>query len=335
MDLELEYPDGTIARHPAGSTGAEVAGSIGARLAKAAVAVTLNDQLIDLHRPLPGGGRFAVVTETSEQGRHIIRHSAAHILAQAVLAEFPGAKFAIGPAIEDGFYYDFDIGRPFSPEDLEVISARMDEIVRIDQPFLRESIGREDALALFADQPFKIEIIASVEPGELEAGNDITVYRNDSFVDLCRGPHLPSTGRLRAFRLLRAAGAYWRGDEHRPQLQRIYGTAWESPAALEEYLTRTEEAERRDHRRLGPELDLFSFPRDLGVGLAVWHPKGGMVRKLIEDHSRALHERYGFEFVFTPHVAKEGLWATSGHLDYYVENMYPAMEVEEDERYRV
>jgi threonyl-tRNA synthetase len=335
VELELVYPDGTVAHHPSGVTGAKVAGSIGARLAKAAVAVALDGELLDLDRPLTGSGKFEVVTENTESGRHIARHSAAHILAQAVLDLFPGAHFAIGPAIEDGFYYDFDIGRPFTPDDLERLSARMSEIVAADQPFQREAMGREQALALFADQPFKREIIEGVDPSEVADDTEVTVYRNLSFVDLCRGPHLPSTGRLRAFKLLRTAGAYWRGDEKRGQLQRIYGTAWESEAALDAYMNRMEEAERRDHRRLGPELDLFSFPRDLGVGLAVWHPKGGMMRKLMEDHSRRLHERFGFDFVFTPHLAREVLWEISGHLDYYSENMYPGMELEEGDRYRV
>ncbi len=335
VELELVYPDGTLAHHPMGVTGSEVAGSIGARLAKAAIAVSLDGELLDLSRPLKKSGRFEVITENSDRGRHITRHSAAHVLAQAVLALFPGAHFAIGPPIEDGFYYDFDIGRPFTSEDLEALSARMSDIVAEDQPFEREAIGRDQALALFADQPFKTEIIEGVDPAEVPDGTEMTVYRNLVFVDLCRGPHLPSTGRLKAFKLLRTAGAYWRGDEKRPQLQRIYGTAWESQAALDAYVTRMEEAERRDHRRLGPELDLYSFPRDLGVGLAVWHPKGGMVRKLIEDHSRRLHERFGFGFVFSPHLAKEMLWQTSGHLDFYAENMYPGLELEEGDRYRL
>jgi threonyl-tRNA synthetase len=318
-----------------GITGKEIAESIGRRLASAAVAVSLDDDLLDLSRPLDRGGRFAVITDESDQGRQVMRHSAAHVLAQAVLSLFPGAAFAIGPPIENGFYYDFEIGRPFAAEDLAAIEERMREIIAADQPFIREAMSQSAALELFAQQPFKTEIIQSVESSEVGSGSEVTVYRNDGFVDLCRGPHLPSTGRLRAVKLLRSAGAYWRGDETRPQLQRIYGTAWETQAALDDYLHRLEEAERRDHRRLGPELDLFSFPRDLGIGLAVWHPRGGMLRKLVEDHSRRLHERFGFEFVFTPHLANEALWRTSGHLDFYSELMYPAMEVEEGEVYRV
>ena len=334
-------PDGTAARHPSGATGREAARAIGERLAAAAVAVSLDGELLDLDRPLPGDGEFAVITGGSEEGRSILRHSAAHIMAQAALNLFQGAHFAIGPAIEDGFYYDFDIGRPFTPEDLEAIEAEMKRIVAADQPFLREEMSRERGLRLFADQPYKQEIIREAQPAdraEVAAGGAVSVYRNHQFADLCRGPHIPSTGRLPAFKLLRTAGAYWRGDERRPQLQRIYGTAWESRAALGAYLTRLEEAEKRDHRRLGRELDLFSFPRELGPGLAVWHPKGGMLRKQVEDYSRRIHEQFGFEFVSSPHVARAGLWEVSGHLDFYRENMYPGMELQDargEDEYRV
>ncbi|HEX7098105.1 MAG TPA: threonine--tRNA ligase [Acidimicrobiia bacterium] len=335
MPIELEYPDGSRHTHPDGTTGFEVAESIGPRLAQAAIAVELDGQLLDLHRPLPSGGKFSVVTESSEEGRSILRHSAAHVLAQAVLSLFPGATFAIGPPIEDGFYYDFDIGRPFTPDDLERIEERMQEIIAADQPFIREAVSRDEALEMFSDHPFKLEIIRATEPSEVTPGEEVTVYRNNGFVDLCRGPHVPSTGRLKAVKLLRTAGAYWRGDEKNPQLQRIYGTAWEDRKALDDYLHRLEEAEKRDHRRLGPELDLFSFPSELGSGLAVWHGKGGMLRKLIEDHSRRLHERYGFEFVFTPHLARSELWRISGHLDFYAEGMYPGIELDNDQEYRV
>jgi threonyl-tRNA synthetase len=335
VPIELEYPDGSRHTHPDGTTGFEVAESIGPRLAQAAIAVELDGQLLDLHRPLPSGGKFSVVTESSEEGRSILRHSAAHVLAQAVLSLFPGATFAIGPPIEDGFYYDFDIGRPFTPDDLERIEERMQEIIAADQPFIREAVSRDEALEMFSDHPFKLEIIRATEPSEVTPGEEVTVYRNNGFVDLCRGPHVPSTGRLKAVKLLRTAGAYWRGDEKNPQLQRIYGTAWEDRKALDDYLHRLEEAEKRDHRRLGPELDLFSFPSELGSGLAVWHGKGGMLRKLIEDHSRRLHERYGFEFVFTPHLARSELWRISGHLDFYAEGMYPGIELDNDQEYRV
>jgi threonyl-tRNA synthetase len=299
------------------------------------VAVKLDGDLRDLSRPLDHGGEFAVVTLDTGEGIDILRHSSAHVLAQAVLDLFEGSSFAIGPPIEDGFYYDFKVDQPFTPEDLERIESRMKAIIDEDQPFERVVMSRDEALAIFASHPFKTEIIEAVEPSEVTPGEDVTVYRNLDFVDLCRGPHLPSTGRIPAVKLLRSSGAYWRGDEKRDQLQRIYGTAWPSARELDAYLHRLEEAEKRDHRRLGAELDLYSFPPELGSGLAVWHPKGGMLRKLIEDHSRELHERFGFDFVFTPHLAKSDLWWTSGHLDYYAENMFPGMELDNDQEYRV
>ena len=335
MPLELRYPDGTTVEHPDGATGIQVAESIGPGLARAAVAVKLDGDLRDLSRPLDHGGEFAVVTLDTGEGIDILRHSSAHVLAQAVLDLFEGSSFAIGPPIEDGFYYDFKVDQPFTPEDLERIESRMKAIIDEDQPFERVVMSRDEALAIFASHPFKTEIIEAVEPSEVTPGEDVTVYRNLDFVDLCRGPHLPSTGRIPAVKLLRSSGAYWRGDEKRDQLQRIYGTAWPSARELDAYLHRLEEAEKRDHRRLGAELDLYSFPPELGSGLAVWHPKGGMLRKLIEDHSRELHERFGFDFVFTPHLAKSDLWWTSGHLDYYAENMFPGMELDNDQEYRV
>ena len=334
--MQITLPDGSAREYPDGASGLDVAESIGSRLAKAAVAVRHDGEPWDLTRPLPGDGAVEIITDTTDDGRHIIRHSAAHIMAQAVLDLFPGATFAIGPPIQDGFYYDFAVDEPFTPEDVERIGDRMAEIVAEDQPFIREEMSKADALEVFARHRFKVEIIENVDESEVGGGDVVSAYRNtDAFTDLCRGPHLSSTGRLKAFALQRVAGAYWRGDEHKEQLQRIYGTAWESKKALDEHLHRLEEAEKRDHRKLGPELDLFSFPRDLGSGLAVWHPKGGMVRKQIEDHSRRLHERFGFEFVVSPHLAKSHLWETSGHLGYYAENMYPGMEMDGGDEYRV
>jgi len=335
VSIELILPDQTLIRREAGVTGLQVAGSIDPRLAGAAVAVSVDGVLMDLEQPIHAGGRFAVVTPESEEGRHVLRHSAAHIMAQAVLGLFEGATFAIGPAITDGFYYDFDIGRPFTPDDLDAIEEEMDRIIAADQPFVREEMSRAAGLELFREHPYKLEIIRSVDESEVDSGDVVSVYRNDGFVDLCRGPHLPSTGRLKAFKLMRTAGAYWRGDEKRPQLQRIYGTAWESGKALRTHLHRIEEAARRDHRKLGRELDLFSFPEGLGPGLAVWHPKGGMLRRLVEDYSRRIHEAYGFDFVFSPHLARADLWKTSGHLDFYAENMYPGLEMDQGVEYRV
>ncbi len=335
MSIQLIYPDGSSHSFADGTTGLDVAQSIGARLAQAAVAVSVDGVEYDLSRPIPSGN-LAVITEATEAGRHIIRHSAAHIMAQAVLSLFPDSTFAIGPAIENGFYYDFEIGRGFTPEDVELIEQKMAEIVAADQPFERFELTAFDALEVFKDHKFKVEIVNSVDASEVDgSSNVISAYRNDAFVDLCRGPHLPSTGRLKAFKLTRTAGAYWRGDENNPQLARIYGTAWESKKALEEHLHRLEEAELRDHRKLGPELDLFSSPAELGSGLVLWHPKGGMVRKIMEDHSRLLHERFGFDFVYSPHLAKADLWETSGHLGYYAENMYPGIEMDGGQEYRV
>jgi threonyl-tRNA synthetase len=322
-----------------GATGLDGAKAIGPGLARAAVAVKVDGEQRDLSRPIEAGAdgvvEFEVITLDSPEGLHILRHSSAHVLAQAVLDLYPGATFAIGPPIEDGFYNDFEVPTPFTPDDLEKIEARMAEIVAEDQPFAREAMSREEALELFADHKFKVEIIESVDPSEMAGGELVTAYRNLGFVDLCRGPHLPTTGRIPSFKLLRSSGAYWRGDQEREQLQRVYGTAWPSKAELDQYLHRLEEADKRDHRRLGTELDLFSFPPELGSGLAVWHPNGGMLRKLVEDHSRKLHERFGFDFVFTPHIGREELWETSGHLDFYAENMYPSMQYEGDPAYRI
>ena len=268
-----------------------------------------------------------------ERDLTVLRHSTAHVLAQAVCDLWPGAKYAIGPPIEDGFYYDFDLDASLTPDDLEKIERRMREIVAQDQAFTRQELEREEALREFADQPYKVEIIESVEESEGAGGDTVTVYRNDGWADLCLGPHVPSTGKLGVFKLLSVAGAYWRGDERRPQLQRIYGTAWFTEQELEDFLHRREEAERRDHRKLGRELDLFSFPEELGAGLAVWHPRGGIFRKVLEDYIRNLHLERGYEIVATPHIARSGLWETSGHLEKFRDNMYPPMVDETTEYY--
>jgi threonyl-tRNA synthetase len=333
--VDLRLPDQTIITLDPGATGLQAAEAIGPGLARAAVAVKIDGELRDLSRPIEGGGDFEVITLDSDEGLHVLRHSTAHILAQAVLDLFRGATFAIGPPIEDGFYYDFEVPEPFTPEDLEKLETRMSEIIAADQPFTRVVMSRDEAIQAFGDHKFKVEIIESLDPDEVSGTDEVTAYRNNGFIDLCRGPHLPSTGRIPAFRLLRSSGAYWRGDQAREQLQRVYGTAWASKADLEAHLHRLEEAEKRDHRRLGTELDLYSFPPQLGAGLAVWHPKGGMLRKLVEDHSRLLHQRFGFDFVFTPHIGREELWETSGHLEFYAENMYPKMQYEGDPGYRV
>ena len=328
MSVRITLPDGSERDYQDGVTGHDIASDIGPRLAKAAVAVTVDSAMYDLHRPITADAAVSIITDATEAGRHVMRHSAAHIMAQAVLELFPGSTFAIGPAIEDGFYYDFSLDRPFQPEDLERIEAKMAEIVAADQSFDRDEISIDDALEAFTDHPFKVEIIQGVDADEGIDASGVSTYRNDEFIDLCRGPHLPSTGRLKAFKLMRSAGAYWRGDENNPQLQRIYGTAWESKKALDEYLVRLEEASKRDHRKLGAELDLYSFPSELGSGLAIWHPKGGILRKTIEDYSRRTHIDGGYDYVVTPHVAKADLWQTSGHVNFYAEGMYPLMELD-------
>jgi threonyl-tRNA synthetase len=328
--LTVTLPDGSTRSYPAGVTPAEVAASIGRRLAEAAVAARVNGDVVDLGSPITADAEVAVITAASPEGLEILRHSTSHVMAQAVCDLFPGARYAIGPPIADGFYYDFDLpgGVHFSEDDLERIESRMREIVSAGQAFVREELDKKAGLELFADQPYKQEIIEGAESTEGAEAGVVSVYRNDGFVDLCRGPHVPTTSKLGAFKLLKVAGAYWRGDERRPMLQRIYGTAWDSKAALDDHLHRLAEAERRDHRKLGVELDLISFPEELGGGLAVWHPKGAMVRKLMEDFSRAEHERGGYDFVVTPHIAKSVLWETSGHLDWYADGMYPPMEME-------
>jgi threonyl-tRNA synthetase len=270
-----------------------------------------------------------------------IRHSASHVMAQAVMEMFPGqARIAIGPPIDDGFYYDFELPRPLTPEDLQAIESRMREIIAEDRPFVREALSADEARRLFADQPYKIELIAGLEAGgqdeygtEIDGKPEISIYRDGGFVDLCRGPHVERTGKINpaAIKLMGTAGAYWRGDEKNPMLQRIYGTAWKTSEELEQYVWRQEEARKRDHRKLGRELDLFSVSEEIGAGLILWHPRGGMLRKIAEDYCRAEHERGGYEFVYSPHIGRSDLWETSGHLGWYRENMYSPLDIDGQE----
>ena len=341
--VAIRLPDGSTKELAIGSTGSDLAASIGARLAQVALVTKVNGVLSDLAAVLPDGAEVEIVKADSRDGRDVLRHSTAHVLAQAVLRLWPGAKYAIGPTIDDGFYYDFDLpdSQRFSDSDLERIADEMRVIISEDQPFLRHEHSIDDGLALFSEQPYKTEIIRAVRdaatPEDVaEAGNSgvISTYRNtEVFTDLCRGPHVPSTGRLGHFTLMRVAGAYWRGDEKRPQLQRIYGTAWETKDALAAHLYRLEEAEKRDHRKLGAELDLFSFPTEVGPGLAVFHPKGATLRRVMEDYSRQRHVDAGYSFVTSPHIAKADLFMTSGHLQWFADGMYPPMELDEGQRY--
>ena len=342
-DLEVQLPDGSSRSLPAGSSSLDLASAIGPRLAKDALVAEVNGQLRDLSAPLPAGATVAIITPTSESGREVLRHSTAHVLAQAVTRLWPGAHYAIGPAIRDGFYYDFALpdDAHFSDDDLERIEQAMRDIMAEDQPFVRADYTVAEGLEVFRDQPFKQEIIRAVATGgteedlaEVAEDSVVSTYENSPlFRDLCRGPHVPSTSRLGHFKLMRVAGAYWRGDEKNQQLQRIYGTAWESKEALSAHLVQLAEAERRDHRRLGQDLDLFSFPSEIGPGLAIFHPRGGTMRRVMEEYSRSRHVAGGYEFVYSPHITKSQLFETSGHLQWFADGMYPPMELDEGQRY--
>jgi threonyl-tRNA synthetase len=311
-----------------------VAEGIGAGLARAALAARVNGEIWDLDRPIESDASIAILTERDPEALQLLRHSSAHILATAVRELFPNAGIGFGPPIDDGFYYDFQVDRPFTPEDLERLENKMAEVAARDFPFVREVVDREEARRRFADDPLKLERIA-----ELGDSETITVYTDGPFVDLCRGPHIPRTGRLKHFKLLHAAGAYWRGDERRQMLQRIYGTAWFKKEDLDAYLHRLEEARKRDHRILGKQLDLFSVQELVGPGLIFWHPKGAMIKWLL---SRAVEDdniRSGYDLVYTPNITREELFKISGHLPLYEANQYPPMaaghEEAEDVRYRV
>jgi threonyl-tRNA synthetase len=309
----------------------------------AVIAARVGDELKDLAYEVQPGDTVSGVEIGSPDGRNILRHSTAHVMAQAVQELHPEAKLGIGPPITDGFYYDFDVPEPFHPDDLGKIETRMRKIIKEGQKFSRRAVSDDEARSELAGEPYKLELIGlkggseeAAEGASVEVGaGELTIYdnlRRDgslAWKDLCRGPHLPTTKRIPAFKLMRTAAAYWRGDEKNKQLQRIYGTAWESKEALEDHLHRIEEAERRDHRKLGRELDLFSFPDEIGSGLAVFHPKGGVLRKEMEDYSRARHVEAGYEFVNSPHITKASLFETSGHLDWYAEGMYPPMHLDE------
>ncbi|HXH55951.1 threonine--tRNA ligase [Iamia sp.] len=353
-DITISLPDGSSRPVDEGTTVGGLAESIGRRLAKAAVIGVVNGVERDLVWPLAEGDTVEIVTAESDRGLSTLRHSTTHVMAQAVLDLFSGATFAIGPPVTDGFYYDFQLpagadGKPatFAPDDLGRIEARMREIIGESQPFVRDELTSERAREVFADHPFKLEIIdgEADDPTSVTGSGEVRTYENPpaepkerppfrgypGFVDLCRGPHVPDTrAHLGHFKLIRIAGAYWRGEESKPQLQRIYGTAWASKKDLDAHLERLEQAASRDHRKLGAELDLFSFPDEIGSGLAVFHPKGGTVRRLMEDYSRRRHEAAGYEFVYTPHISKAELFETSGHLQWFADGMFPPMHFDDE-----
>ncbi|GAA4101357.1 MULTISPECIES: threonine--tRNA ligase [Actinomadura] len=328
---------------PAGTTAGQALQADG----RTVIAARVDGELRDLDHELSDGAVVEPVEIGSDDGRAIMRHSTAHVLAQAVQDLFPDARLGIGPPVENGFYYDFDVAEPFTPDDLKRIEKRMREIVKQGQRFCRRPVSDEQAREELADEPYKLELIGlkgaagSEDGANVEVGaGQLTIYDNlDAksgelrWKDLCRGPHVPTTKVIPAFKLMRSGGAYWRGSEKNPQLQRIYGTAWESRERQDEYLKFLEEAEKRDHRKLGAELDLFSFPNEIGSGLAVFHPKGGVVRRVMEDYARRRHEEAGYEFVNTPHITKGALFETSGHLGWYKDDMFPPMEVDGGEYY--
>ena len=330
--------DGVERQVDAGTTGLDLFSE-----RREVVVMTVDGELRDLHREVQAGQSIDAVTIDSPEGLAVLRHSTAHVLAQAVQDLFPEAKLGIGPPIENGFYYDFDVAEPFVPDDLKRLEKRMEQIVKQGQRFSRRVVTDEAARHELASEPYKLELIGlkSASSDDLDSdvmevgGTELTMYDNieprtgdRAWFDLCRGPHVPTTRLIPAFKLMRSAAAYWRGSEKNPQLQRIYGTAWPSRDELKAHLTFLEEAEKRDHRRLGTELDLFSFPDEIGSGLAVFHPKGGVVRRAMEDYSRSRHEEAGYEFVYSPHLTKSTLFETSGHLDWYAEGMYPPMDLD-------
>jgi len=329
-EIQLRLPDGQDRKYASGITGQEVAEKIGSRLAKDALAIKVDGQLQDLNVPVERSAAVEIVTFGTPEGRETYWHSTSHLMAHAVKQLFPQAKLAIGPAIEEGFYYDFDLERPLTPEDLVKIEKKMAELVKAATPITRKNISKADALAFFNNkgETYKTELIS-----ELPEGEAISIYEQGDFADLCRGPHVPTTAKIKAFKLLSIAGAYWRGSEKNKMLQRIYGISFPDKGALDEYIARLEEIKRRDHRKLGKDLDLFSISEESGGGLVLWHPRGALIRKTIEDFWRDEHMKNGYDFVYSPHVGRGTLWETSGHLGFYRENMYSSMDIEGQEYY--
>jgi len=323
--IKITLPDGSVREADSGTTVIQFAASIGKGLAKAALAGELDGRLVDLSTPLTSDCSVKIHAFDTPEGREVYRHSSSHVMAQAVKELFPGVKVTIGPSIEDGFYYDFDNESPFTPEDLEKIEKKMADLIKADRPFVRSEMSSADAQAFFLSrgETYKAEIISDL--GEV----GVSLYEQGGFTDLCRGPHVPSTGYIKAFKLLNSAGAYWRGDEKNKMLQRIYGTSWATKDQLKEYLDKLEEIKRRDHRKIGRELELFSHEEETGAGLILWHPKGAVMRRTIEDFWKAEHLKSGYELVYTPHIAKLDMWKQSGHWDFYRESMYAPMEIDE------
>jgi threonyl-tRNA synthetase len=318
--ISIALPDGTAVTHPSGTVVGKILSGLGQGKPVLTVAARVNGTAVDLSHPLTGDATVEPIDASTPEGLSILRHSMSHVMAQAVQDTFPGAQVTIGPSIEDGFYYDFEYAETFTPQDLEKIEARMRQITAANAPFERQEVSRAEAVALFArkGEKYKVELINDLPP-DVET---VSLYSQGGYVDLCRGPHIPTTGMIRAFKLLSVAGAYWRGDERNKMLQRIYGTGFATPEALDEHLRILEEAKKRDHRRLGRELDLFQLNDEAGAGLLIWHPKGALLRTLIEDWERKEHLKRGYDIVIGPQILKADLWKRSGHFDHYRENMY-------------
>ncbi|NPV03697.1 MAG: threonine--tRNA ligase [Syntrophaceae bacterium] len=318
--IDIQYPDQTRKSFEAGLAAGEILAAWKAEAARDAVAARFNGRMIDLSSPVTESGSIDAVDIHSPEGVSVLRHSISHVMAEAVQDIFPNVKVTIGPSIEDGFYYDFDYESTFTPEDLKKIEERMAEIAAKDEPFTRREVSREEAVELFKKkgEPYKVELINDL-PADVKT---VSLYTQGNFTDLCRGPHIPSTGKIKAFKLLNVAGAYWRGDEHNKMLQRIYGTGFATPKQMEEYLNFIEEAKRRDHRKLGRELDLFQINEEVGPGLVIWHPKGAMLRTIIEDWERKEHFKRGYDIVVGPQILRDHMWIRSGHMDHYKESMY-------------
>ncbi|MGM0598575.1 MAG: threonine--tRNA ligase [Candidatus Rifleibacteriota bacterium] len=323
-NIQLKLPDGKQIELEAGATIYDAAQKIGPGLANAALAGKINGEIVDLRAPLNASADFEVITAKSPEATEVYRHSMAHIMAEAVLELFPDARFGIGPTIENGFYYDMLLPRPLNNDDLAVVEDKMKEIIKAKRPFERKVVSKEEAVKMFAEmkQPFKLELIEELKD------QTITVFIQGNFVDLCRGPHVQHSGVVKNFKLLSVAGAYWRGDETRPMLQRIYGTAFADKKELKAYLNQIEEAKKRDHRKLGKELDLFSTQEEVGPGLVFWHPKGARIRHEIEKFWKDMHYRNGYELLYSPHIGQSWLWETSGHLQNYKDAMYNPIEVD-------
>ena len=319
--IRITLPNGDVLEMDGGSTAGDVAAAIGPGLAKAAVAAVVNGETVGLAEPIEADAAIWILTEKNPESLAVLRHSAAHILATAVRELRPGAGIGFGPAIDDGFYYDFEVDKPFTPEDLEEFEKKMAEVAAADQPFTRRRVSKDEARELFSDDPLKLERLE-----EFDADEVITVYENGGFLDLCKGPHVPTTGKLVHFKLLSGAGAYWRGDEKRQMLQRIYGTAFHKKSALDEHLNRLEEAKKRDHRVLGKELDLYSIQEEVGQGFVLWHPKGAIIRHTIEEFLKATLLEHEYDLVYSPQIASEELYKISGHLEVFEEDMFPAMD---------